>query len=167
MWVKRSVSLMLWVYWFTVNHLLWITLNVKNGNQWSNSNVIYSVICEKRPRTINAFFLVRIKLGFLLHVAHFFFNLLVNRSMLDFVLDSVKRSRRSRRHSNRERGTLLTGRSVNPTLINRTSLRASKRLLQQSTTMISVNRVYWSEAMRHLTKRCVTKRSEAVSKTKK
>ena len=31
-----------------------------------------------------------------------------------------------------ERGTLLTGRSVNPTLINRTSLRASKRLLQQS-----------------------------------
>ena len=96
-----------------------------------------------------------------------FFNLLVNRSMLDFVLDSVKRSRRSRHHSNCERGTLLTGRSVNPTLINKTSLRASKRLLQQSSTMIGLNRVYWSEAMRRLTKRCVTKRSEAVSKTKK
>ena len=41
-----------------------------------------------------------------------------------------------------ERGTLLTGRSVNPTLIDRTSLRASKRLLQQSTTVIGVNRVY-------------------------
>ena len=29
----------------------------------------------------------------MLHVAHLFFNLLLNRSMLDFVLDSVKRSR--------------------------------------------------------------------------
>ena len=37
---------------------------------------------------------------------------------------------------------IITGPSVNPTLINRTSLRASKRLLQQSTTMIGVNRVY-------------------------
>ena len=88
------------------------------------------------------FFPVWVELEVLLHVAQLFFNLLVNRSMLDFDLDSVKRSRRSRRHSNCERGTLLTGRSVNPTLINRTSLRASKRLLQQSTTMIGVNRVY-------------------------
>ena len=144
-----------------------LNLNVKNGNQLSNSNVIYTEICEKRPRTINAFFSGSNQTRILLHVAHFFFNLLVNRSMLDFDLDSVKRSRRSRRHSNCERGALLAGRSANPTLINRTFLRASKRLLQQSTTMIGVNRVYWREAMRRLTKRCVTKRSEAVSKTKK
>ena len=115
---------------------------MKNGNQLSNSNVIYTEICEKRPRTINAFFSGSNQTRILLHVAHFFFNLLVNRSMLDFDLDSVKRSRRSRRHSNCERGALLAGRSANPTLINRTFLRASKRLLQQSTTMIGVNRVY-------------------------
>ena len=63
-------------------------------------------------------------------------------------------------HPDCEHGTLLTGQSVNPTLID-VALRAAKRLLQQSTMVIGVNRVYWSEAMRCLTKRCVTKWSKA------
>ena len=37
------------------------------------------------------FFSVRVELQFLLNVAHFFFKLLVNRSILDFVLDPGKR----------------------------------------------------------------------------
>ena len=48
----------------------------------------------------DALFPVRVEQEFFLHVAHFFFNLLVNRSMLDFVLDPGKRSLRSRRPSN-------------------------------------------------------------------
>ena len=36
------------------------------------------------------FFSVRVELQFLLNVAHFFFKLLVNRSILDFVLEPGK-----------------------------------------------------------------------------
>ena len=43
---------------------------------------------------------VLVELEFLLHVAHLFFNLLVIRSMLDFVLDPGKHSLRDRRPSN-------------------------------------------------------------------
>ena len=90
---------MLWVNWFSVNQLLCLTLNVKNGNQWAKSKVCYSMQKKTTERNL-CFFPVLVERECLLHVAHFFFNLLLNHSMLDFVLDSVKRSRRSRRHSN-------------------------------------------------------------------
>ena len=46
---------------------------------------------EKRPAAL-FFFPVLVELEFLSHVAYFFFNLLVNCSMLDFVLDPEKRT---------------------------------------------------------------------------
>ena len=83
---------MLWVNWFSVNQLLCLTLNVKNGNQWAKSKVCYSMQKKTTERNL-CFFPVLVERECLLHVAHFFFNLLLNHSMLDFVLDSVKRSR--------------------------------------------------------------------------
>ena len=66
-----------------------------------------------------------------------------------------------------ERGTLLTGWSTNPTIINRTSLCAPNGLLQQSHRPDDwCNRIYWSKVMRCLTKWFVTKRSKPLLKTK-
>ena len=89
-WVKRR-CLMLWVYWFSVNQVLWLTLDVKIGNQWAKSvRSTINMQKKKRPREINDFFRFESNWSFCYMLLAFFFKLLVNRSILDFVLEPGK-----------------------------------------------------------------------------
>lgn len=79
-----------------MNELLCLPLNVKNVNKRAKSKVHHKYTKKKRPRAI--LFSGSVELEFLLHV-EFFYNLLVNPSMLDFVLDPGKPNLRSRHPS--------------------------------------------------------------------